>query len=287
MQDKLPNFPNWLPPGAIGMYEVALSKYETLKNNKPTESECDMKNFGEAYISERRENWEVRLDQSRKNVEMLLRLCTDQNMKPVWMKIEGVKNGQTSLYFIASVLRGFLGPLGDEKLTPGDANDRRNAIITTANKLAKLLSSSIYDTYLFDRKFDLLNQYIFYSIQFEKLLGLVPPEQYPRLSKQYNELGLQIHNLQTRERLSDLLTEFAQRVPKMEVPTMPRPNGPEARRAYFTRHVTKYFQEYFGQPRRSWVTIVTQVALEDESIVERTTARLARAPDTKKKKTAK
>lgn len=243
-----PQFPTWLPAGAIAFYRDHARK-------------------------------EKRHALQHDTVEMLFRLCTFESMRPLWGKLnahdadEGkvIKHGDLFSHVAA---RGYCGPIGEQTLTPKRREKWLKEIVETSTKLANLIRGSEFDRYLWDRR---QAEQMNYLINGAVLLAQAKIE-LPGAVK------VMIDNLSEHDRFSVVLAEFASRIPTLALPPIERPNAPEARRTYFVRELTGYFLEFFGKPHRRLVAIATAAAFNDDAITERQVTRLAPVPDTKKRK---
>ena len=250
--NELPRFPKWLPASAIACYQQHL-----LSKDKRVALKYD-------------------------SVGMLLRLCTSDDMKSLWLKLGGrdaiegeiVRHG---FLFLQVAVRGYFGPVGEQKLTPKQHEKWLKQIVETSTKLATLIRGAEFDRCMEERGQETYVRWLMAAKPSSRLQNIGPPD----------VVEVKMNNLSELVRFSNELTEFARRVPKLVPPPIARPNGPDARRAYFIRELTGYFVEYFGKPHRNLVTIATAAAFKDATITERQVTRVAPVPAAKKWKTTK
>ncbi len=173
--------------------------------------------------------------------DLLYRLVTDDDMRRVWERITRAGNISGDIphttIFAASVIHAWMGPMGGrEQLWSAGARAKwQQDVAVLAERLAVKLQGTGADDFL-NRTF--------------------------------------LHDLGARYDMSDLLRSLARHardVLKSGVPAGHR----HSPRAYFVRHLTQYFREYFGGPNRTLVAKTAAVAFNDDAITERQVRRIA------------
>jgi hypothetical protein len=176
--------------------------------------------------------------------DMLERLLTCDDMALVWQGVRKSSKLFPVEVFAAAAAYSYHEPWDrEQRMTPAQHRKWLKRVSRTADKLAKLLRGSALDSLLvdqFDLRTTVRERYVWQS--FSSILGGVPT-----IARHGKRMG------------------------------GTRTVGPHAQRARFVRHLTGFFREYLGGPRRSLVAVTTEVAfnLPPGTFTERQVARLA------------
>jgi len=181
-------------------------------------------------------------DPRRDCPDMLRRLLEYEGMQAVWDALQLSKKPLPAAIFAAAAAHGFCGPRGEEQRTPA----QHRAWLDDVQKLSARLSKMLRGTDL-DR------------------------ELISHLDLRRGDVG---HALWGR--FSEILDSVSSGASYLAAPSAgKRTHGEDARRAYFVRHLTAFFREYIGGPRRELVAIATAAAFDDPSFGARQVKRLA------------
>lgn len=181
-------------------------------------------------------------DPRRDCPDMLHRLLTYEGMQRVWDALRLSKKMFPAVVFAGSAGFAFCGPRGEARLTPAEHRAFLENVQKQSAKLSKLLRGTELDLQLISR-LQLNHRDVgrFYFCRFSEILDSVAS-------------GARYHAAASAGK---------------------RTHGEYARRAYFVRHLTGFFREYLGGPRRALVAIATAAAFDDPDFTERQVIRLA------------
>lgn len=184
-------------------------------------------------------------DDPRQGVpEMLERLLTRDGMARVWREVRRSSKLFPVEIFAAAAAFSYHEPWDlEERMTPGAYREWRARVSSAAEQLADLLRGSALDSLLIDQldlRTTARRRYLWQ--RFSHILGGVP----------------------SIVRYGSKRTGGTRTV------------GVHAQRARFVRHLTGFFREYLGGPRRELVAITTAAAFDLESFTKHQVIRLAR-----------
>jgi len=181
-------------------------------------------------------------DPRRECPDMLYRLLTYEGMQGVWSALRLSKKQMPALAFAGSAGFAFCGPRGEASLTPRKHRAYLEKVQKLSAELAKLLHGTDLDRMLVSR-LDLYRSDVGHLtwMRFSEILNSVAS-------------GARYHATASAGK---------------------RTHGEDARRAYFVRHLTGFFREFLGGPRRELVAIATAAAFDDPSFTARQVIRLA------------
>lgn len=246
------SFPGWAPPDVIAIWQDAKNDLESHRNFTRDFIERE-KDVGE--IPAVLDTDDLAVKWSMESIELaqerlLCRLLTYDCMKDAWDSVK--RNGINSRTTALICRRAFFGPMGSEKKTPTEREKWLDDVQRTAEHLAKIILDSPLDDILIEkfwRASALSSVQIGLATGFggKSLDNIIDTSTcfFPRPSK-----------------LSDLLLELsknARDVAKKDL-SLPKPGDPDAKRAYFVKTLTAYFDEACGKKLRSAVANFTSAA---------------------------
>jgi len=181
-------------------------------------------------------------DPRRDCPDMLCRLLTYPDMQSVWDALRLSKKMWPALVFAGAAGFAFCGPRGEARLTPGQHQAYLGKVQKLSADLCKMLRGTELDRMLIER-LDLYRDDVGHAcwMRFSEILDSVAS-------------GARFYAAASAGK---------------------RTHGEDARRAYFVRHLTGFFREYLGGPRRELVAIATAAAFDDPSFTARQVIRLA------------
>lgn len=243
-----PGFPRWAPVAVIDRLNKERARLDALSRPPPG----NFTKGGEYQQSRERQRRALAA-----SCELMYRLLTYDDMLRVWDALQSSQ--QRTIYgldskapqasgfsqaeaFVGAALHGFRGPWGEARLTHAEHRAFLADVQKQCEKLSKMLRGTDLD---------------------QRLIS--------RLEVSHHETGRMVWPC-----FSDMLDSVASGARYFATASAAkRTHGEHARRAYFVRHLTGFFREYLGGPRRELVAIATAVAFDDASFSKRQVQRLA------------
>lgn len=222
----------------------------------------------------------------QKQVDMLKRLITDDQMQFVWRRASQLpqQHKTSNAWFIGQeAIIAFIGPVSpSQRLTKGGREDFIEEVESTVDKLLGLIQ---------DTELDEFHRHEHWNKKTKEMVQSTFRSFLPDNDKYIDCPECKKHHLSIerwgRSSFSETLTAFRIAIPDMilkkKYSKKPKiflgHQDAKSDRAYFVKHMTQVCRDMFGQPLRKIVMTITNSAYPEAPIDERVVSRLT--PDTK------
>lgn len=261
------NYPDWAPESLINLHKLRMelsSKNKRVDSTNPDDEILKMrsddryKSFTEKQFDQAKEllyRWRIGLP-AQESDELLFKLITDLRMKEVWLSLSRRKKTDKDVNrFWMACESALTGWRSEPKITQKE----RLQVLTNIQESLKNLQNNM----------GRLKDFQFYSIN--KLIDSQSVEWL------LEDLNADLSHIDEEKRVDYTSFCLHEIVPNFnlilmdihaktneymrEVVTVRKPNSENAKTHYFVRLLSRFFQEYFGQPLHESVAITASVVL--------------------------